>query len=605
MASGWLLFAPLISALACLVWLRRKHDLAMFLSVGTCAISFAIAVALFVGAIPVPQPWNWISVTGSAANLVVPIGWYVDNTTRMMLLVVTGVGLLVHLFSIGYMAHDEGRGRFFGELSLFMFSMLGIVVANNFVMMFIFWELVGVSSYLLIGFWFHKPAAAEAANKAFLCNRVGDFGFLMGILMYWSITGTVMFQLSTASASTLATQTPTVLTTLGVLLFCGCVGKSAMVPLHVWLPDAMEGPTPVSALIHAATMVAAGVYMLVRIFHPVLEASLDARLVIATVGGFTALFAALIATQQNDIKRILAYSTLSQLGYMVMAVGIAAPGAAMFHLTTHAFFKALLFLAAGSVIHALHEEQDIWNMGGLWKKIPITFATFTLGTLALTGFPGFAGFFSKDEIILAAYEKFPCLYAIGLITAALTAFYMFRLVFVAFFGPARTEKAEHPHESPAVMTAPLILLAILSVIGGWSILGIHSYIVGGHAAAGHQPGHGLTLGLSILAFAVGSLSAYFLYFNKKADPIKISLFANKFYIDEIYLNGPIKFQQAIARILAWVDNWIVGGCLVRGTAFVSNLTGEALRLFQTGSLQAYAFLFSFGTVLILYFTLFR
>lgn len=603
MALGWLLFAPLISAFCCLVWLRRKHDLAMFLSVGTCAISFGVAVALFVNAIPVPPPFYWLRIAGGMADLTVQIGWHVDNMTRMMLLVVTGVGLLVHLFSIGYMAHDEGKGRFFGELSLFMFSMLGIVVANNFVMMFIFWELVGVSSYLLIGFWFQRPAAAEAANKAFLCNRIGDFGFMLGILLYWQITGTVMFQLSPAAASTLSVQTPTMLTALGVLLFCGCVGKSAMVPLHVWLPDAMEGPTPVSALIHAATMVAAGVYMLARIFHPVLEASIGAQHVIAFIGGFTALFAALIATQQNDIKRILAYSTLSQLGYMVMAVGMAAPDAAMFHLTTHAFFKALLFLAAGSVIVAMHHEQDIWKMGGLWKKVPITFWTFLIGTLALTGCPGLAGFFSKDEIILAAYEKFPCLYAIGLVTAALTAFYMTRLVMVAFFGPARTEAAQHPHESPAVMTVPLVILAILSVIGGY--IGIHAYILGGHEVTEAHAGHGLTMALSILAFAVGGAAGYFRYRNVTTEPMPIKFLANKFYIDEIYLGGPVKFQQAIARIMAWIDNWLVGGVCVRGSAFLGNLSGEALRLFQTGSLQAYVFLFSFGTLLILYFTLLR
>ena len=392
------------------------------------------------------QPWM------SIGNLQVEFGLKLDALSLMMLLIVTGVGGAIHIYSYGYMDHDPSKSRFFAFLSLFTFSMLGIVLANNFLEMFIFWELVGVSSYLLIGFWFEKPSAGDAAKKAFITNRLGDFGFILGILMVWSLLGSLNF--STLETRMLAN--PGMLgasaTVAGLLVFCGAVGKSAQFPLHVWLADAMEGPTPVSALIHAATMVAAGVYMLCRIFFLL---NPDALHVIAYTGGFTALLAALIAVQQNDIKRILAYSTLSQLGYMVMSVGLSGETPAMFHLTTHAFFKALLFLGAGSVIHGLHEEQDIWKMGGLWKHMSITSRTFIIGTLALSGVPIFAGFYSKDSILGQAYNQHQfVLFGVGVFVAALTTFYMFRLFFVAFLGEGRTEKAKHAHESPLVMTLP-------------------------------------------------------------------------------------------------------------------------------------------------------
>ena len=417
-----------------------------------------------------PTPIEGISFapTANSNGLTIEVGMIFDSLSKGMLLVVTGVGLLVHIFSIGYMSHDPARGRFFGGLSIFMFSMTGIVLATNLIEMFFFWEGVGLSSYLLIGFWFTKESAAAAANKAFVCNRLADFGFMIGILIYWFLMGTVsvapqdlatIYNQKAEPASQVhsiigdqqapadshlmivrpggISATSQVLIPLMVLgLFMGCVGKSAMVPFHVWLPDAMEGPTPVSALIHAATMVAAGVYMLCRVY-PLLLFSPFGLSVIAFIGCFTAIFAALIAIQQNDIKRILAYSTLSQLGYMVMAVGCGGPDAAMFHLTTHAFFKALLFLAAGSVIHALHEEQDIWKMGGLFNKIPLTFYTFAIGMLALIGCPFLAGSFSKDYILTVAYGYGPGFYWVGVITAGLTAFYMTRLVVVAFFGPAQ------------------------------------------------------------------------------------------------------------------------------------------------------------------------
>ena len=337
------------------------------------------------------------------------------------------------------MRDDEGKSRYFAALSLFMFSMLGIVLANNFVMMFIFWELVGISSYLLIGHWFERDSAAEAAKKAFITNRLGDFGFMIGILMVWTSTGSIVFGEIAPKVATL-TSNPGYLAAAAILIFCGAVGKSAQFPLHVWLPDAMEGPTPVSALIHAATMVAAGVYMLVRVGF-LIQASAQALTVISWIGAITSLMAALIATQQNDIKRILAYSTLSQLGYMVMAVGLASGEAAMFHLFTHAFFKALLFLGAGAIIIMLHHEQNIWKMGGLARKLQLTFLTFAIGTLALIGCPPFSGFFSKDAILALAYEHNASIFLIGLFTAFLTAFYMVRLVIVVFFGKPRSEAA--------------------------------------------------------------------------------------------------------------------------------------------------------------------
>lgn len=595
MISWLLLAAPLTSAALNLLGAHRKPCLAKLLSVLACAISFAVALGFFFEKLTPPAPLVWMDLPGFR----IEIGMLVDPLSKMMLLVVTGVGLLIHIFSIGYMAEDPGIGRFFAKLSLFMFSMIGIVVATNLVMMFIFWELVGLSSYLLIGFWFERASAADAAKKAFLTNRVGDFGFMLGILFFWSATGHVFF--SSDAVLLLSHQPAAYITATALLLFCGCMGKSAMFPLHVWLPDAMEGPTPVSALIHAATMVAAGVYMLCRIF-PVLELSSTALVVIACVGGFTAVFAALIATQQNDIKRILAYSTLSQLGYMVMAVGCAAPVAAMFHLTTHAFFKALLFLGAGSVIHALHHEQDIWKMGGLKSKLPITFYTFLLGTLALTGFPLFAGFFSKDEILLAAWEHQPFLFWSSLFTAGLTAFYMARLFVVAFLGKPRTDIVDHAHESPAVMTVPLVILALLSVIGGK--LGINTFFAHQFGEAAESAAAHSIQAASIAVFVVGAGAATLLYRNRSVDPVSIPLFANKFYLDELYELLLINVQQITARVVAWVDNWVLNFFAVRGSANGLRLGGELLKIVQVGNLQFYAFFFGLGIALIIYLTVF-
>jgi len=494
--------------------------------------------------------------------------------------------------------------------------MLGIVLANNFLMMFIFWELVGVSSYLLIGFWFEKPSAADAAKKAFFTNRLGDFGFLLGILMVWTALGSLNF--STLQQTLVANPAAlgTIASVAGLLIFCGAMGKSAQFPLHVWLPDAMEGPTPVSALIHAATMVAAGVYMLCRIFF-LLDPT--AQQVIAYIGGFTALLAALIAVQQNDIKRILAYSTLSQLGYMVMAVGLAGPTPAMFHLTTHAFFKALLFLGAGSVIHALHEEQDIWKMGGLCKKMGITFWTFLIGTLALSGVPPFSGFYSKDSILAQALEqKNIPLFLLGAAVAGLTAFYMFRLFYVAFVGKPRTEAAGHAHESPAVMTWPLIVLAVFAVIGGIiPISDIYtaqfspdesglSLVQRINEPFAKSPAGALT-GLALVA--VGFFAARALYQDAAYDPLPAKLgglataMKNRFYFDEIYEATFIRAHDFIARVADLIDRWVVdwaGIGLVRGG---TDFSGRALRLLQTGNLQTYAFLFALGVAVVLYLAL--
>src|SRR5438128_7840773 len=429
----WLaLLLPLGSAGVITLFTRRWKKISSAISVAAVLGSFVCSCAIF-GKLDISAgEFTWIDIRGV---FTVPLAFVLDDLSRLMLLVVSGVGSLIHIYSLGYMRDDEGKSRYFAALSLFMFAMLGIVLANNFVMLFIFWELVGFTSYVLIGHWFDRDAAASATKKAFITTRIGDFGFMLGILMVWMATGSVVFA-DIAPRLSILTGHPAFLTIAALLIFCGAVGKSAQFPLHVWLPDAMEGPTPISALIHAATMVAAGVYMLVRVGF-IIQASPSALLVIAWIGTITAMLAALIATQLSDIKRILAYSTLSQLGYMVMAVGLASNEAAMFHLFTHAFFKALLFLAAGSVIVMLHHEQNIWKMGRLSRNLPITFLTFGAGSLALIGCPPFSGFFSKDAILAVAYERNMLIFVVGLLTAFLTAFYVIRLFVVVFFGQAR------------------------------------------------------------------------------------------------------------------------------------------------------------------------
>jgi NADH-quinone oxidoreductase subunit L len=480
-----------------------------------------------------------------------------------------------------------------------MFAMLGIVFANNFVMLFIFWELVGFTSYVLIGHWFYRNAAANAANKAFITTRIGDFGFMIGILMVWMATGSVIFAEIAPRMSALVSHS-TFLTAVALLIFCGAVGKSAQFPLHVWLPDAMEGPTPISALIHAATMVAAGVYMLVRVAF-VIQASQTALLVIAWIGTITAVMAALIATQQNDIKRILAYSTLSQLGYMIMAVGLASSDAAMFHLFTHAFFKALLFLGAGSVIVMLHHEQNIWNMGGLFRRLPITFVTFLVGALALIGCPPFSGFFSKDAILALAYERNTAIFAVALFTAFLTAFYVIRLLVIAFFGNPRSDNARASRESPPVMTIPLIVLALLATLGGFAFFARHFL-----ALPVEKEVAMLVPTLAIVALIAGSGLAIGLYRNRESEPVQdLELLRHKFYVDEFY-NWLISWtQELLARVAAFFDRWIIDAGAVGGSSRGTWGIGSLLRLVQVGNLQGYVFLFGLGVIAIIYFAVFR
>ena len=432
-----LLFLPLIAAAANQLYLKRNAFIASMVSVASVAATFAISLMLL-GKETAVAPIDWLTV----GDFKLQIGITLDKLSTGMMIVVTGIGLLVHVFSLAYMADDSAKARFFTCLSLFMFSMTGIVLASNFIMTFMFWELVGLSSYLLIGHWYQKESAADAAKKAFITNRVGDFGFMIGILMLWGITGTLTFDEMKIPAG-ISTG---VLGAALLCVFCGAVGKSAQMPLHVWLPDAMEGPTPVSALIHAATMVAAGVYMLFRVQLSIGAEAFDnfAGDTIAWIGGITSLCAALMATQQSDIKKILAYSTLSQLGYMVMAVGLVAGEAGMFHLFTHAWFKALLFLGSGAIIHACHHEQDIWKMGGLLKKMPITGFTFLIGTAALIAVPYVtAGFWSKEEILAAAYNGNKTLFGIAVFVAFLTTFYMTR-AFVVYFIFQSNKFVDHP-----------------------------------------------------------------------------------------------------------------------------------------------------------------
>ena len=634
---AWIvLLLPLASAVLIALFTKKQRHLSACISIAAVGGAFLLSLALFFGLHEVKSidaaPFNWLTVGLPGGELLkIDIGLRLDALSLLMLLVVTGVGGLIHIYSYGYMREDPGFARFFASLSLFTFSMLGIVLANNFVMMFIFWELVGVSSYLLIGFWFEKPSAGDAAKKAFITNRLGDFGFILGIIMIWSMAnGALNFDALEQFLKNKPDAFGTWINVAGLLIFCGAMGKSAQFPLHVWLPDAMEGPTPVSALIHAATMVAAGVYMLCRVFFIFGSSTVwpevisfmngwSALDVIAWIGGFTALLAALIAVQQNDIKRILAYSTLSQLGYMVMSVGLSGPTPAMFHLTTHAFFKALLFLGAGSVIHAMHHEQDIWKMGALRDKLPVTWKTFLLGTLALAGIWPLAGFYSKDSILAQAAEHKPVLFALAVFVAALTAFYMFRLLFVVFFGPAKSEHAEHAHESPRIMTWPLIVLAVFAVIGGF--IGIDAFVGKMFTPEGEhhvtwiesllQPfGHNLLAAMfGILAALVGISLAAACYWNATTDPLVAKLgwlsraMRNRFYFDELYSALIAITHEALSKLADWIDRWIIAGFGVKGLHGSTEIFGRALRMVQTGNLQTYAFVFALGVALVLFFVL--
>jgi len=589
------LLLPLVSAIAITLFTLRFKALSSFLSVAAVLGSFGCSCLIFISSNTSAPAFTWIDISGVFQ---VPLGLVLDNLSKTMLVLVSGVGSLIHIYSLGYMRDDKGKSRYFAALSLFMFAMLGIVLSNNFVMLFIFWELVGFTSYVLIGHWFERDAAADAAKKAFITTRIGDFGFMLGILMVWAATGSVVFAEIAPRLSTL-TNHPVFLTTAALLIFCGALGKSAQFPLHVWLPDAMEGPTPISALIHAATMVAAGVYMLVRVGF-IIQGSQTALLVIAWIGTITAVLAALIATQQNDIKRILAYSTLSQLGYMVMAVGLASSEAAMFHLFTHAFFKALLFLAAGSVIVMLHHEQNIWKMGGLSRNLPITFLTFGAGALALIGCPPFSGFFSKDAILALAYERNMPIFMVGLLTAFLTAFYVIRLLVVVFFGKARSEIARQSNESPVVMTGPLIVLAFLATLGGFAFFA-RNFLVLPHEKTATV----FVPVLAIVALTLGSGLAIALYRNRTREPFDIELFRRLFYFNEFYSWLINWTQELLARISAFCDRWIIDAGAVGGASGGTWGVGALLRLVQGGNLQAYLFLFGLGIVALIYFAVFH
>jgi NADH-quinone oxidoreductase subunit L len=544
-------------------------------------------------------PLAWID----SGALHIDFSFVLDQLSLVMLLVVTGVGFLIHVYSVGYMSDDEGYARYFSFLNLFLFFMTVLVLAGNALVMFVGWEGVGLASYLLIGFYFQKKSAADAGKKAFIVNRIGDFGFLIGMFLLLANFGTLTF----AAIGEKLTANPGwqggVLTIIALCLLLGAAGKSAQLPLYIWLPDAMEGPTPVSALIHAATMVTAGVYMIART-HILFDHSPFALSVVAIVGAATALFAATIGVVQHDIKRVLAYSTISQLGYMFLGCGVAAYSAAIFHLMTHAFFKALLFLAAGSVIHAMGGEQDLCKMGGLWKKLPVTFAVTTVGVLAIAGIFPFAGFFSKDAILYAAYTQGAngrVLWFVGLVTALLTSFYMFRLWYKAFLGESRSPDV-HPHESPLSMMVPLVILAALSICGGWIGMGRFGAFLApstGLKAAESGSAH-LEVILSITAVAVallGWLVADRFYRQRPGraaqmaanNPGSYELVLNKYYVDELYGYTVVKPLLGFSKyLLGWfVDTALLGGgaWLLGGTA---TFAGALLQRWQSGNIRSYA-----------------
>ncbi|MDH3973268.1 MAG: NADH-quinone oxidoreductase subunit L [Deltaproteobacteria bacterium] len=627
---SWLiLFIPLISCLTIVLLTRKYKDLSSYISIAGVGIPFFISLIPFYELVtshghfePIESTLDWIVLPG----LTIKMGTLLDPLSILMLMVVTGVGSLIHIFARGYMHGEEGFSRFFACLSLFIFSMLGIVLSTNYLQIFVFWELVGVASYLLIGYYYEKRSAAEASVKAFMVNKIGDFGFILGILVLYYAIGSFNFyeieHILAKDGATLATGT---LTMAALLIFCGAMGKSAQLPLHVWLPDAMEGPTPVSALIHAATMVVAGVYLVARTY-PLLMLTPFAMEVVAYIGGLTALFAATIAISQNDIKRILAFSTLSQIGYMIMAMGVvnlaadhyttAGYTAAMFHVTTHAFFKALLFLGSGSVIHAVH-SQDIWDMGGLRKYMPWTYWTFFIGYLALAGLPPFAGFWSKDLILGAAHDNgFMILFVMGSIAAFLTPFYMTRLWCVAFTGPKRTD--HHAHESPAVMTVPLIILAVLAVVSGvigeFGIPGVvHGFGYFIHYGEYHHgPLHWDIMIQSTVIALLGLALGWFIYGRKQVTedvlPKKLGalyeMFENKYYFDEVYFWIVKNVYNKISAFTNWCEVNIVIGFFCNGLAFWTRQSGAILRLSQSGKIQSYAFIFVLGLSALVFLSVF-
>lgn len=594
----WLIFfVPLFGAILVFFLGKNHKDFSALTTIASaficCILSWCVFFSTFT-----PNGFDWIHVKDSALSLHVPFVPIQDSLSKLMLVLVTTIATLVFVYSVGYMAKETGYSRYFAGLCLFLFSMLGIVLSNNFIMMFLFWELVGVSSYILIGHYYEREAAAEACKQAFIVNRIGDFGFLIGILMIWVGTGSVVFTDIFRNIGFLLPHNFWINAGC-ILIFCGAVGKSAQLPLHVWLPNSMEGPTPVSALLHAATMVAAGVYMLARVF-PLLVAAPIARDVIAWIGGLTCFAGALMALQQDDIKRILAYSTISQLGYMVLGIGVAASAQVpIFHLFTHAFFKCLLFLAAGSVIVALHHEQNIWKMGGLRSQMPVTCLLMFIGGLALAGMPFFSGSFSKDLILAWAASSNRILFWIAAFTVGLTAFYTARLFLVTFWGRARSQSSEHAKESPAVMMIPMLILAVPAVFSGYPM--VRTFFVPG--AESPHPEMGPLI--PICFFLSGLAVAVALYWRAPAqDPVRISFFANRLYIDRVYDWGVRRCQDALASGIAWIDQWGINSLCVQGTARMVWILGFFLRYLQWGNLQVYTCFFGIGVVLLLIFLLF-
>jgi NADH-quinone oxidoreductase subunit L len=594
--------------------------------------SFAASVAVLwafkeAGSQPqVVSLFDWISV----GELTIPFSFQIDQLSLLMLMIITGVGSLIHIYSMGYMKHDPGFGKFFSFLNLFLFFMLLLVLGSNYVIMFIGWEGVGLCSYLLIGFWNKNTDFNNAARKAFIMNRIGDLGFLLGIFTIIHAFGSVEYTEVFRQATGLPVGDHVVFA-ITMLLFVGAMGKSAQIPLYTWLPDAMAGPTPVSALIHAATMVTAGIYMVIRsnVLYSLAPETLE---IVAIVGAVTALFAASIGILQNDIKKVLAYSTVSQLGYMFLGLGVMAYSASMFHVITHAFFKALLFLGAGSVIHAMSDEQDIRFMGGLRKKLPITFITFAIATWAIAGLPPFAGFFSKDEILAHAFEHNKLLWGVGVLGSAMTSFYMFRLLFLTFFGSFRGthEQEHHLHESPASMTIPLVILAILSALGGF--IGVPEALGGSHqlaefmsplfdaarqvnpeafaaTALSHSEEY-MLMGISVAVALVAAIVAYVMYMSKNAVPAPESetrtglenVVYHKYYIDELYDIVFVKPIRTLSSLLASFGEFFID-LLVEGSAKLVKGLSNIGRQTQTGSIGYYVFAMVLGIMVILFWNL--
>jgi NADH-quinone oxidoreductase subunit L len=613
----WLIPAlPLAGFVLILLFGRRLGDpKAGYLATFMCGAAFVVSVAAFFDLLSksaedrehISKAFTWVPV----GSLKVDFSFLADPLSITMCLFVTGIGALIHLYAIGYMHGDPRFSKFFLYLNLFAFSMLVLVLGENMLVTFLGWEGVGTCSYLLIAFWHERESAATAGKKAFVTNRVGDWGFMMAMFFAFQATGTLSYIGINDAAGSMAQSTATA---IALFAFVGACGKSAQLPLYLWLPDAMEGPTPVSALIHAATMVTAGVFLMCRM-SPILDAASSyAPTLIAIVGVVTALFAATIAVAQNDIKKVLAYSTISQLGYMFLAVGSGAYTAAIFHMITHAFFKALLFLGSGAVIHGMHNEQDMRRMGALRKLMPVTAATFIVGWLAIAGVPPFSGFWSKDDILLAAYDKSPVLWAIGLVTALLTAFYMTRQVIMVFYGKARWQDAheEHgahgdvqPHESPAIMLIPLVVLAGLAIVGGAINLPFNATseklavwlepVVGEH----HSDTAKLPLALIATAVAIiGIALSIMIYAKHKAKPIEPALLAEGWYYDEAvskFMGGP---GRGAFDAVAWYDANIIDGA-VNGIGRLVRNTGQRIRTVQSGNVRNYAAAIGIGVVLLL------